>query len=90
MGDKDLRGEAYLRPFYSLLEVRLISSSKYSMRSPADLYGFGTRNGKVQEILVKIRHSFRPGREAGCIRGQVQNKSEKNWAEPPAGREARM
>ena len=56
---------------------------------PADPDGFGTRNGKVQKFLGKIGQSFRPGREAGCFRGHVPEQSEKNWAEPPAGREAR-
>ena len=56
---------------------------------PADPDGFGTQNGKVQEILGKIGHSFRPGREAGCSQNTSSEMVKKNWAEPLAGREAR-
>ena len=56
---------------------------------PADPYGFGTRNGKVQEILGKIGHSFRSGSEAGCSQNTSSEMVMKNWTEPPAGREAR-
>ena len=38
---------------------------------PADPYGFGGTNGKVQNFLGKNGQSFRPGREAGCFREHV-------------------
>ena len=38
---------------------------------PADPYGFGGTNGKVQKFLGENGQSFRPGREAGCFRGHV-------------------